>query len=487
MPTRLIDVESIRPTNDTVHLVNSASIPPNSEYVTLSHCWGAKPIISLCQANIERLKGGIARKDLSKTFQDAIDVTRWFHCRYLWNDALCIVQDSVGDWQRESVQMHHVYRSALFNIAATGAEDSSVGLFFDRDPLLVTAGVVSASWNGPLRKGSFHFYSNDIWSHGVNNAPLSKRAWVVQERILSRRNLHFGAQSLFFECHELEANETLPEGLPSVVFNVRRWTNRMKNIHFSSEDQTVQTANRHDDFLLTNWHKIVNAYMKCDLTDPNDKVIAISGLAQEFQCKNHDTYLAGLWESHLSKQLLWWVRLSRQKNGLPSMRPPTYRAPSWSWLSIDANLINSINSDDLLIQILDAKIQLVDRDNPTGPIKNGTLTISGHLQSACLQIGFKSGFQARAKYFLIDSGSDSEEQKYLVDVNFDEAAIQPKEVFYVPGQFWSEDRLTGLLLVPTRESEMEFRRVGHFALEGAAECNTMLQKKEERKRIFTIV
>ncbi|KAI9878709.1 MAG: hypothetical protein M1830_010753 [Pleopsidium flavum] len=427
--------------------------------------------------------------DLSKTFQEVITVTRWFHCRYLWIDALCIIQDSVEDWQRESVQMHHVYRNALFNIAATGAEDSSVGLFFDRDPLLVTAGVVSASWDGPLRRGSFHFYSgDDIWSHGVNAAPLSKRAWVVQERILSRRNLHFGAQSLFFECHELEATETLPGGLPSTVFDWR-WANRFKNIHFSFKDETVRTTSRDANPLLRNWHKTVSAYMECDLTNPNDKVIAISGLAQEFQCKNHDTYLAGLWKSHFSEQLLWSVQLCRQKNGLPSMRPPTYRAPSWSWLSIDADLINPIELDPILIQILDAKIQLVDEDNPTGPIKNGTLTISGQLQSACLQIRPKPGLYKRAKYFLIDSGSDSdtEERKYLVYVSFDEAAIRPKDVFYFPVQFWHEETLNGLLLVPTKEGEMEFTRVGTFELKGAPECNNMLQKKDDRKRIFTVV
>ena len=99
-------------------------------------------------------------------------------------------------------------------------------------------------------------------------------------------------------------------------------------------------------------------------------------------------------------------------------------------LSIDAELLNPISHDPILIQVLQAEIKLVDRNNPTGPIKGETLTVSGQLHSASLQISSKSRTGERAKYFLTDSGSDSKEQKCLVSVRFDEAAVRAKEVFY---------------------------------------------------------
>ena len=155
MPTRLLDVSSARTTASTVFLVDRTSIPSDLEYISLSHCWGSKPVISLSQTNIESLKRGISISDLPKTFQDAVIVGGWFQCQYLWIDSLCIIQDSVEDWRRESAEMRHVYKNARRNIEATGAPDSSVGLLFDRDPSIVSTGLVSVSWDGNLPKGPF--------------------------------------------------------------------------------------------------------------------------------------------------------------------------------------------------------------------------------------------------------------------------------------------------------------------------------------------
>lgn len=140
MPTRLLDVSPAKTKAGTIFLVERTTIPSDLEYMSLSHCWGSKPIMSLSQTNIDSLKKGISVSDLPKTFQDAVIVASWFQCRYLWIDSLCIVQDSVEDWRRESAKMRHVYQNAQLNIAATGAVDSSVGLFFERDPLIVSSG-----------------------------------------------------------------------------------------------------------------------------------------------------------------------------------------------------------------------------------------------------------------------------------------------------------------------------------------------------------
>ena len=182
MPTRLLDLSSAGNTASTVFLVECSSIPSDLEYMTVSHCWGSKPVISLSQTNIESLKRGIPISVLPKTFQDAVVVAGWFQCRYLWIDSLCIIQDCIEDWRKESVEMRHVYKNARLNIAATGAADSTRGLFFDRDPSLVSTGLVSVSWDGSLPKGTFRFFLRHIWAHGVGRAPLSRRAWVVQER-----------------------------------------------------------------------------------------------------------------------------------------------------------------------------------------------------------------------------------------------------------------------------------------------------------------
>jgi hypothetical protein len=76
---------------------------------------------------------------------------------------------------------------------------------------------------------------------------------------------------------------------------------------------------------------IVNEYSKRDLTIKGDKKAAISGIATRIgRLRNDDTLIAGLWKGDLLKELSW-------QRGLDDfLRPPKeYRAPSWSWLSVD--------------------------------------------------------------------------------------------------------------------------------------------------------
>jgi hypothetical protein len=48
--------------------------------------------------------------DLPRTFRDAVEATRELGVEFLWIDSLCILQDSVDDWDIESNRMHDVYR-----------------------------------------------------------------------------------------------------------------------------------------------------------------------------------------------------------------------------------------------------------------------------------------------------------------------------------------------------------------------------------------
>jgi hypothetical protein len=88
------------------------------------------------KGNIQQMRRQIQHRELCKTFQDAIYTTRRFKIQFFWIDSLCIIQDDQEDWQKESVQMSNIYGSSTLNIAASGAQDGSVGFFFHRNPLL---------------------------------------------------------------------------------------------------------------------------------------------------------------------------------------------------------------------------------------------------------------------------------------------------------------------------------------------------------------
>ena len=123
MPTRIIDVSK---TDPFLYVSNGET----ARYLCLSHCWGELPShIRTERTTLMDHCGSIPSSHLSKTFRDAIDITRRLRLRYIWIDALCIVQDDKKDWEREAVRMGQYYSSAALVIAATSSRDGNGGCY----------------------------------------------------------------------------------------------------------------------------------------------------------------------------------------------------------------------------------------------------------------------------------------------------------------------------------------------------------------------
>jgi hypothetical protein len=133
---RVLDVGTPSKPSLSLHITEDSSL--KSPYITLSHCWGNPKlqIKRLSNANISQFTNLIDDAELPKTFQDAIAIARRLGVRFLWIDSLCIIQDSVEDWVKESSNMGNVYKNSLCNIAATAAPDGRTGCFLQRNPLL---------------------------------------------------------------------------------------------------------------------------------------------------------------------------------------------------------------------------------------------------------------------------------------------------------------------------------------------------------------
>ena len=71
---------------------------------------------------------------LPKTLRDAIFVTRGLGLRYLWVDALCILQGSTSYQKVELARMRHYYRSAVVVITASGAGNVEDGFLYGQQP-----------------------------------------------------------------------------------------------------------------------------------------------------------------------------------------------------------------------------------------------------------------------------------------------------------------------------------------------------------------
>ena len=426
-----------------------------------SHCWGFGPTIRLTSDSAALLNKGIEISTLSKTFQHAITVTKrfWkeFGVRFLWIDSLCIVQDSVPDWRRESAIMGEIYQNAFCTIAATAAKNGDHGLFYGRGPSHVSSCAISIT---PVdgEKRHFRVVDTDEWARNVSKGPLNRRSWVFQERLLSPRIIHFANNQLYWECSGLEASEAFLRGFPDTSGD-----------HFKALLPFAGTPNvgrrepkGRGPYRI--WDHVMKAYSSGKLSRRTDKLVALSGVAHKLRrvVIPHDTYLAGLWWLDLPFELLWDVE-----------EPPTldvrteYVAPSWSWASQDGTVPCEEEpwaSADRLVDLISADVQPTGEDR-AGQVSHGFIRLSGILVRGRLERTAVYGSQKPHMWLNIDN-QPTRSVVCRPDVGLSSKFEIPHTVYCLP-ILHAESRLAGLprrkglLLVPTGR-DTEFRRYGTF-------------------------
>ncbi|KAL8782464.1 MAG: hypothetical protein Q9213_005358 [Squamulea squamosa] len=277
LPTRLLDIRHALETA-VLRLVSPARTPDafvlDRRHITLSHCWGkwvpeGIPVLNLANV-MDRYDEGIALEQIPPTFKHAIQVADWF----------------------KASQMHEVYKQGFLNISADSAADARGGLFNSRAPLTIRPlklhlpGIDETIYLTLDERNMFQW---------VNDAPLSTRAWVFQERQLARRVLHFTKDEIVWGCRIKEstfASETFPSGAP-----LRFSFNNKPKIQLGALlDESQESAER--PYRL--WEDLCKMYSELQLTKPTDKLIALAGLAKEFEKHlPNDSYVVGMWRSTL--------------------------------------------------------------------------------------------------------------------------------------------------------------------------------------------
>lgn len=135
--------------------------------------------------------------------------------RYLWIDSLCIIQDSQNDWSHEAACMDVIYSNSYCNVAAAQSIDPSVSIIHPRDPhaigkFEVKVKVLQRSTDKSKQDGLASFVLHCDEMKELDDAPLFQRGWVLQERLLSPRQLIFGKHQVMWQCWEEEACEATP-------------------------------------------------------------------------------------------------------------------------------------------------------------------------------------------------------------------------------------------------------------------------------------
>lgn len=401
LPTRVIDVGG---SSREPYL--QITTGQRAHYAALSHSWGLQPsqVTRLTKDKCEAFCSQIELLSLPKTFRDAIDVCRRLGIRYLWIDSLCIIQDSDVDWHRESSQMTGVYQNACITLAADLAPNPDSGLFvvgsrqrvklqeFELNDLegKVYRIYIRREWPVP---GKEELSAESLRSCFASEATscLDKRAWVLQERILSARTVHSTTTEIRWECgvtYECSCHiPVLQKASPSL-----RQTLAMATCSRTA-DVSGSRAHGYDP---SPWHDIVKNYSLRRLTYPTDRLAAISGIAGAVPLSAME-YCAGLWEPSLLYDLVWhnssghetWIisptgkrsRLSTYSDTYPSKRT-SVNTPSWTWSSITGPVkFRAKGEIDISIdwQLKEIKCGPSTR-NPYGPVFVGSfIKLEGYL------------------------------------------------------------------------------------------------------------
>jgi hypothetical protein len=86
--------------------------------------------------------------------------------------------------------------------------------------------------------------------------------------------------------------------------------------------------------LLRKWRDFVGDYSARALTNSTDKLPAVAGIARALGKQSSMTYMAGLWKEDFLSGLFWF----REQDTDTLTPPQQYRAPSWSWASVDGRI-----------------------------------------------------------------------------------------------------------------------------------------------------
>ncbi|KAF7511782.1 hypothetical protein GJ744_003513 [Endocarpon pusillum] len=339
-------------------------------YATLSYCWGQSEHFTTTCASIEARKRGITFKELPKTFQDAIIIARRLSIRYLWIDSLCICQDDPKDWEEESAKMTAIYSNSHLTIAATAAKDNAVGCFTCRPERRHIPIDLVAEHGTSGRLVAFRLPLAEATLSRrylvMRDEPLSRRAWALQERVMSQRLLHYSTDQMYYECNE----EFLTEDGVRVQGRY--------NGQFSGPEagfMTIDLSSRHSKEHAL-WYHLLMEYTSRRLTKATDKLPALSGLARMFAARIKGVYLAGLWSNALIESLAWQSLGSYDDD--PPAISPVYIAPSWSWASYNGIAATSAENCTDVATILDYHISLESGD-PFGKITDGWIRVRGPL------------------------------------------------------------------------------------------------------------
>jgi hypothetical protein len=333
LPKRVLDL-ALKASTGAVTLYESRN--EIVEYATLSYSWGTSLPLTTTSSNIEQHRNGLSVESLPQTLRDAVRIAQLLDLRYLWIDALCIIQDDAADWAVQAALMTDIYEGSALCISALSAKDCNSG-FLKLPNILSKVGICRYPTESSESRDIFVGWTPSVYGNVVEKSHLCTRGWTFQERLVSPASLHYTDEGMFWECAEKFLSET---GSGTTPYTPAAWKKAWlvaRHGEATVLPECLGTDNQlspEKATLLRNWREFVGDYSARALTYSTDKLPAVAGIARALRKQASMTYMAGLWKEDFLSGLFWF-----RKQDTETITPPQqYRAPSWSWASVDGRI-----------------------------------------------------------------------------------------------------------------------------------------------------
>ncbi|KAF5007899.1 hypothetical protein FDECE_5814 [Fusarium decemcellulare] len=321
--------------------------------------------------------------------------------------------------------MGSIYRDAAAVIFAAASRGSNGGILNDRPLELGPEPVKLKIFNGAANAATatlsyFQPDTDETLDRLLNSCPLVSRGWTLQEASLSSRSITYGIRGIYWQCPQQfrGANGTWEGGAEN--FPQRRaQLNSVLHHRCDSFESPLDCRKLFDEY-----YDLVEDYSRRKLTNPSDKLPAISAITAAMsvalgQGSLTATYLAGLWDIDLPRGLMW-----QPVDG--ACRAKDYRSPSWSWAAIDGRIEFPAHTELMWqaeswhLKMLDYSVDLQNRTNRFGEINSCRIVVE------CLTIPLVRSSQ-KAHRPELSVGSCA----YDFPLDGDTEVGEPEEVFEV--------------------------------------------------------
>jgi hypothetical protein len=242
--------------------------PEGSPYVALSYCCGKAATLRHMSYNSRHLQkdGALLDPSIPFTIRDEMSLVKGIGERYLWVDALCIVQDDYSSQKIQLAQMGLVYSLASFVIVAAAGDGSNAGLPGTRPGTRQAQQEIVS-----IGEKKLVTVVDGLYYGGVGTSQWATRAWTMQEKVLAKRTLIFTEGQVYWRCWGATwLEETVLENVSNPDLNRFHANAGPADVGFSVAMQEYYRF----------YEMLVVTYMRRQLGFKSDIVNAFTGITQ---------------------------------------------------------------------------------------------------------------------------------------------------------------------------------------------------------------